>query len=54
MIGYPTASTVRRAKNEEIIPIFKKSATVNHGTPVGSSNEIAFIFGNELTGRPSY
>ena len=53
MIGYPTTSTIRSAKNDDRTPTFKKSGTVSHGTPVGSSKEMAFIFGKELTGRPS-
>jgi hypothetical protein len=51
MVVYPIEMTAAHEINEEIIPTDKKSATVSQGVPRASSKDIAFMLGNELTGK---
>ena len=52
MMKYPPEMMIRYATILAMIPTLRKSLTVSHDIPVGSSKEIAFMFGNDETGRP--
>lgn len=47
---YPIVIPKNHAIADDATPTIKKSLTVSHGTPLESSSDIAFMFGNEDTG----
>ena len=52
MIKYPSVLMTPKANTEPNRPTFKKSLVVTYVDPVPSSNAMAFMFGNPLTGKP--
>ena len=52
IIWYAIPIMQSHANTLAINPTFIKSITSSHGVPVGSSKEMAFMFGKEETGRP--